>query len=100
MTNTFKRTKCDICGKIIEYKDISDPPFSKKWLIPETDKTINPWPTETLTVKFLTEQNEGTVCKPYFDTVTIEMCPECYEKLLSTWPISAYGAQGYNNYEI
>lgn len=96
MTHNFIRTTCDICGKSIEYHINSD----NEWIEYKTKNKVKPWPNFTCVVKFLTEQTEGTNCNPYFDTVQLEVCPECYNRMLNSWPITAYGAQGFNTYKL
>lgn len=53
----------------------------------------------TIQVIFTTEQTEGRGVKPYLQTVVIDICEECLEKLVKNQKyIIASGAQGYNTY--
>jgi len=99
MKTDFSYIKCDLCGKSLEYKEAKQYDNTIKWYDRKTDKEIKPWNHMSMPVVFLTEQNEGTSCKPYFDTARFDICPECYKKLLETYPITAKGAMGYNTYE-
>ena len=98
MIESFKKIKCDLCGTSLEYKERKQYNNEFKWYDRETDKEIPVWKRPKLSVVFLTEQNEGTPTKPYFDIETLDLCPECYEKLITEYPIIARGAQGYNTY--
>ena len=49
-------------------------------------------------VIFTTEQDEGRVTKPYFETVLIDWCEQCRYKALQGNAIFAEGAMGYNKY--
>lgn len=98
MIENFKRIECDLCGASLEYKE-REHSRDVHWYDRETGKEIPKWKHQQISVVFLTEQNEGTPTKPYFDTNTLDMCPNCYEKLLKSYPIVATGAQGYNKYD-
>jgi hypothetical protein len=50
-------------------------------------------------VAFLTEQTEGRPCKPYLTTTAIDLCDGCLQRIVDSYPLTAYGAQGYNTYE-
>ena len=58
--------------------------------------------TITLDVIFDHDQEDGkSMCEPYFDKVTIEICKTCkhimmYDRIY----IYAYGAMGYNKYYL
>ena len=57
--------------------------------------------TYSLQVIFTTEQNEGKSVEPYLDNVNIEMCNDCYKKLLETRTyIIASGVMGHNTYKL
>jgi len=51
-----------------------------------------------LQVIFETEQTEGRSCKPYLSNELVDLCDECFSKVLKGQYIFAYGAQGYNKY--
>lgn len=55
---------------------------------------------ERVQVAFNSDQDEGRYCKPYLDIVTLDLCTECYGKILVNHPIQAWGAQGHNTYEM
>jgi len=65
--------KCDICGKEVS---------TKSCIVP---------------VRWFTEQTEGRMVKPYIKSETLDICNECFEKLIV---VSATGAQGYNTFKI
>lgn len=46
---------------------------------------------------YLTEQNEGRPCEPYFVNQKMDLCITCLEKITV---IHAKGAQGYNKYWV
>lgn len=54
--------------------------------------------TISMQVIFVTEQNEGRGCKPYFQNAKFEMCQKCLEKALDGNAVYAAGAQGYNEF--
>jgi hypothetical protein len=55
----------------------------------------------SIQVIFTTEQTEGRSVNPYLDTVVIDICEECLEKVVKNKKyIVAYGAQGYNIYKL
>ena len=99
MRENFKSIKCDLCGKTLEYKEREQYHKDPLWIDRHTDKEVPQWKTVTMPVVFLTEQNEGTPCKPHFSNETFDMCPDCYQKFIDTYPITAWGAQGFNRYE-
>lgn len=93
---------CDLCQKkihVVISKDYRDKTMWKE-VVDNKMHEIEPWKRMTLPVVFTTEQNEGTACAPYFDNETVDICPECFDKLLKQWPITATGAQGYNTYRM
>jgi len=53
-----------------------------------------------LQVIFTTNGLEGKPCSPYIEHHHIDICKECFSKILSGAVIFAYGAQGHNTYEI
>jgi hypothetical protein len=50
-------------------------------------------------VVFLTEQTEGRSCKPHLTMETLDLCDGCMERIVKSYPLTAYGAQGNNTYE-
>jgi len=50
-------------------------------------------------VVFLTEQTEGRPCTPYITIETIDLCDGCSQRIIGSYPLTAYGAQGSNTYE-
>mgnify|MGYP006988883895 CR=1 FL=1 len=75
-----KRYFCDICGEEIkEFK--------------KNDHTLIGF-----TVRFLTEQNEGTPTKPYYDGGhNLMLCSDCMERAVT---VEATGAMGHNHYRF
>lgn len=63
-------------------------------------KETNNITTKTIQVIFQTEQTEGRNCKPYLSNVNLDICPECFKKILNGKAVLAWGAQGYNEYKI
>lgn len=57
------------------------------------------WKTLSVPVKFTTNQIDGADCKPYFSPEYLDLCHNCYTKLLKEWPLTAIGAQGNNKYK-
>ena len=55
---------------------------------------------EKIQVIFRTEQNEGTPINGSLSIEKLDICKDCYEKLISGKIINAYGAQGFNKYYI
>ena len=53
--------------------------------------------TLTIPVRWLTEQNEGRIIKPYITTETKDICDDCLDKITK---VNATGAQGYNEDRI
>jgi hypothetical protein len=51
-------------------------------------------------VIFHTDQTEGRSVKPYLSIETIDMCFECYDKVIKGNPIHGHGAQGNNVYSF
>ena len=75
-----KQYFCDICGSEIERFDNRNHVLTG------------------MTVRFLTEQNEGTPTKPYYDGGhNLMLCRECMERAVT---IDATGAMGYNQYRF
>lgn len=58
--------------------------------------------TRILAVVFDHDQEDGrSKVKPYLDSVTIEICDECYTAMLAKRKyIYAYGAMGHNTYSL
>jgi len=55
----------------------------------------------TLTVIFLTDQEEGRSCKPYISRNTIDMCESCFNKMIQERRlVTVIGAMGYNDYYL
>ena len=52
----------------------------------------------SLQVIFDTEQTEGRGCPPYLSMVDVDICKDCYQKILGGNAVFASGAQGYNDY--
>lgn len=95
MQETINQIKCDACGKELKYKKILG---KKVWYGLDGKEIKDKWISETFTVKFMTEQTEGTSTKPYLESCTLDLCPECYKKYIDNFPLKAYGAGGYNTY--
>ena len=55
---------------------------------------------ERFQVIFRTEQTEGRPIKGSLSIQKLDICKNCYEKLISGMSINAYGAQGFNKYYI
>jgi hypothetical protein len=55
---------------------------------------------EKLPIIFHTEQNEGRSCEPYLEFLKLDVCANCYQKILKGYAIHAEGAQGYNSYYL
>ena len=51
---------------------------------------------KTLSVRFMTEQNEGRSTTPYLSGEKMDMCEEHYQQYIDSLTLVAYGAQGYN----
>lgn len=100
MKNTYKMIKCDICGKTIEYREMKTYDNTSKWFDRYTDEEIKPWKPQNITVVFTTDQNDGSGCKPYLSNENIDLCPDCIEKLVNSYPVIGYGAQGYNTFKF
>lgn len=49
-------------------------------------------------VVFTTEQDEGRSTSPYFETSNLDLCKTHFDRLLESSPLTATGAQGYNDY--
>jgi len=54
---------------------------------------------QRLPVVFLTEQTEGRSCKPHLTTETFDICEKCMQRIVDSYPLTGYGAQGSNTYE-
>lgn len=50
-------------------------------------------------VVFLTEQTEGRSCTPHITIETLDLCDRCLQRIVDSYPLTAYGAQGSNTYE-
>lgn len=48
-------------------------------------------------VLFYTEQTEGRLCNPYISQQKIDLCDDCFNKVIK---VKAHGAQGCNMYEL
>lgn len=48
-----------------------------------------------LPVRFVSEQNEGRPCAPYFEITELDLCPDCLDRCVA---IEASGACGVNDY--
>ena len=66
--------KCDLCGAELEEDAVKH---------------------TSLLVRFTTEQNEGRSCEPYYQTIGLDLCPECLDKAIT---INASGCMGHNSY--
>lgn len=86
MIVTKTECKCDLCKTTKSYTHIEQFKDDFKEL--------------SVPVVFLTEQDEGRPCKPYFSNETILFCNKCYDKFLKKYPITGIGAQGYNSYKF
>ena len=54
-----------------------------------------------LTAIFITNQTDGASSEPYLDDIIIDMCADCYLKMLLTrMYIVAIGAQGHNQHYL
>jgi hypothetical protein len=47
-----------------------------------------------------TDMTEGRPCNRYLDRENIDICKKCYDKILHGAYVIAYGAQGYNTFEL
>lgn len=54
---------------------------------------------QNIPVVFMTEQTEGRPCKPHLTTESLDLCDGCLERVVDSYPLTAYGAQGSNTYE-
>ena len=100
MREHYKHIECDLCGKSLDYTERKQYDGDILWIDRYTNKSIPSWKSIVIPVVFLTEQNEGYPCEnPYFSDETLDMCSECYQKFIESYPITAKGAQGYNKYE-
>lgn len=69
--------KCDICGKEAHFEEID------------------------MQIIFLTEQDEGNFCLPYFEIIKLDLCGFCHgDILLNKDYIVANGCMGHNEYRI
>jgi hypothetical protein len=55
---------------------------------------------QSVSVIFTTEQNEGRATTPYLDIHLLDLCADCYGKVLEGKAIFATGAMGYNKYYL
>lgn len=56
---------------------------------------------QPMQVVFTTEQTEGTLIEPYLLNVSLDLCGECLEKIVSERRyIEGAGAQGHNVYSL
>ena len=54
-----------------------------------------------LPVTFTTEQTEGrSARKPYIEMTKLDICEEHYNDFVFRNPLTAIGAQGYNDYSL
>ena len=102
MKKNLNQLTCDLCHKSIIYaeqKRYSNQMGDQVIKVDENGNEIMGWRNMSIPVVFTTEQNEGYPVKDhYFDKVTLDFCPECYQKFLKNYPILAAGGQGYNKY--
>jgi hypothetical protein len=54
---------------------------------------------QATSVVFTTEQTEGRYCTPYLVIMPLDLCGECFERIVCTTPLTAQGGQGHNIYE-
>lgn len=104
MQKKFFRVKCDLCGKELEYVDV-EIKNQILWKVPAEENEheydyIKAWERMSIPVVFSNNQDDGVNCSPYFSYNTLDICPECYERLLSEYPIKGIGMQGNNSYEF
>lgn len=81
---TVKKLTCDLC----------------KCEVFSTDANYDKWVELTTPVRFDCSQNDGYPTLPYLSVQTLDMCPECQERLVDEWPILGHGAMGYFLYKI
>ena len=72
MKKVVETVTCDICGELAKTR-------------------IN------VPVKWLTEQTEGHMVKPYYAEQTLDLCDSCLEKVVV---INATGCMGNNEYKF
>lgn len=53
---------------------------------------------KTVSVRFMTEQNEGRSTTPYLTGEKLDFCFEHYKQYIDSLPLQASGAMGYNEY--
>lgn len=63
----------------------------------ETVKGIKPM---RLQIVFTTEQTEGRSTTPYLTSENLDVCPSCYDDIITYSPVYGSGAQGYNKFEL
>lgn len=51
-----------------------------------------------VSVRFITEQNEGRSTSPYLTGEDLDFCEEHYEQYVNTLPLIGSGAMGFNDY--
>lgn len=94
-TKTFTTVTCDICKRSINivpdekvtFRNHSGSERTDKWIDADSRTYITAWDHISLTAVFHADQTEGRPCEPYFDSVSVDVCPECKKKLLEVWPV-------------
>lgn len=99
-SQNYTEYTCDLCGKQIRVNIYKDYKNDITWRDIDTNDEIKPWINKEFNAKFVTNQNDGFWSSPYFDVVELDICPECYKKLLENWPIVTKGTQGHNEYTL
>lgn len=77
MRKTIEKIYCDICHCENTHNDIN---------------------SQKLSVIFVTEQTEGYSCNPYLSIEKLDICPNCFNKILDGNMVFAKGAQECNKY--
>ena len=83
-----KKYICDICGEEYTEKDYSEGRNAKN-----PNCKIRRY--SSFPVIFITNQTDGSTCKPYIDYQDLDLCNKC---ALDALNIYAQGAQGYNKF--
>lgn len=53
---------------------------------------------QNIPVVFMAKQLFGGYTKPYLSNVTIDICQECLQRLITAFPLRATGVQGNDRY--
>jgi len=53
---------------------------------------------QSISVIFTTEQNEGRAITPYLDVHLLDLCVDCYDRVIKGKAIFGSGAMGYNKF--